>query len=319
MGRHRVCLVGGAGFIGRHLVGRLARDGHYLRVLTRRRERHRDLLVVPTLEVVETDVHFASNLMDALAGCDVVVNLVGILNEGRGEAASFRAAHVDLTRKVVEAARFNGARRLLHMSALNADPAAPSAYLRTKGEGEDAAHEAAREGLAVTSFRPSVVFGPEDSFFNRFADLLRLSPVLPLACPEARFAPVYVGDVAEAFARALDDRATFGRRYDLCGPQTFTLSELVRYTAEVAGLRRRVLGLGDTASRLQARVLEHLPGKPFSYDNYLSLGLDSVCREDGLGALGVTPTGVAAVVPGYLGGQDRPRFYDGLRLSAGRD
>ena len=318
MTRHRLCLLGGTGFVGRHLVSRLARDGHHLRVLTRRRERNRDLLVVPTLELVETDIHYASNLMEVLKGCDVVVNLVGILNEGRSEAASFQANHVDLPRKVVEAARFNGARRLLHMSALNADPSGPSAYLRSKGEGENVAHEAAREGMAVTSLRPSVIFGRGDSFFNRFAQLLRVSPVLPLACAGARFAPVYVGDVAEAFARAVDSPETYGRRYDLCGPEIFTLRQLVEYTARVAGLRRRVLGLGDGMSRLQARVMEHLPGKPFTFDNYLSMQVDSVCRESGLAAMGITPTAVAAVVPGYLGGQNRSRFYGRLRRAAGR-
>jgi NADH dehydrogenase len=318
MGKHRIGLIGGTGFVGRHVVHRLARDGHYLRVLTRRRERHRDLLVVPTLELVETDAHYASNLAETLKGCDALVNLVGILNEGRGEHATFRAVHVDLPRKVVEAARFNGIGRLLHMSALNADPAGPSAYLRSKGEGEAIAHEAAREGIAVTSFRPSVIFGPGDSLLNRFAQLLRLAPVLPLACPGARFAPLYVGDLAEAVARALEDPATHGRRYELCGPEVITLRDLVAYTARVTGRRRLILGLGDAASRLQARVMQHLPGTPFSYDNYLSLKQDSVCREDGLAALGITPTGMSSVVPGYLGTRTRARFYDDLRAVAGR-
>jgi NADH dehydrogenase len=319
MGKHRICLVGGAGFVGRHLVYRLARDGHRLRVLTRRRDRQRDLLVVPTLELVETNVHYASELMEAFKGCDVVVNLVGILNPGRGEHGGFEAVHVDLPRKVTEAARVNGIGRLLHMSAINADPGAPSAYLRSRGEGEAVAHEAAREGMAVTSFRPSVIFGPGDSLFNRFARLLALAPILPLACPDARLAPVYVGDVAEAFVRALDDPKTHGGRYELCGPEVLTLRELVTYAARASGRRRVVLGLPDWASRLEARVMELAPGKPFTRDNYLSLQVDGVCRGDGLVALGITPTGVRAVVPGYLGGGGRTGFYTGLRLLAGRD
>jgi NADH dehydrogenase len=318
MDRHHICLVGGTGFLGRHVAGRLARDGHWLRVLTRRRERHRDLLVLPTLELVETDVHYASNLMEVLKGCDVVVNLVGILNEGRGEHASFHAVHAELPRKVAEAARVSGVRRLLHVSALNAGPAAPSAYLRSKGEGEDAAHEAAQGGLAVTSFRPSVVFGPEDSFFNRFAGLLRVVPVLPLACPGARFAPVYVGDVAEAMARCLDDRETYDRRIELCGPRSYSLRDLVEYTAAGLGKRRLVVGLGDALSRLQGRAMGWLPGTPFSLDNYLSMQVDSVCRENGLAALDIAPTGIEAVVPRYLGGGTRTRFYDRLRGAAGR-
>jgi NADH dehydrogenase len=318
MGTHRLCVLGGTGFIGRYLVSRLAREGHHLRVLTRRRERHRDLLVIPTLELVESDVHHAANLLEGTKGCDAVINLVGVLNPGTDPASSFQSVHVDLPRKLAEAARVNGVGRLLHMSALGADPGAPSAYLRSKGEGEDVAHEAGRAGLAVTTFRPSVIFGMGDSLFTRFAWLLRLSPLLPLACPEARFSPVFAGDVAEAFARALDNPATHGQRYDLCGPEVFTLRQLVEYAAEVTGRRRRILPLGDAASRLQARVMEWLPGKPFTRDNYLSLQVDGVCRENGLAALGIPPTGVRAVVPAYLGSAGRALFYDRLRSHAGR-
>jgi len=318
MRKHRICLLGGTGFVGRHLVTHLARQGHFLRILTRRRERHRNLLVVPTLELVETNIHYVSDLSTHFKDCDAVINLVGVLNDGKAPEESLEAMHADLPRKVTEACRFNGITRLLHMSALNADPKGPSAYLRSKGTGENLVHEAAREGMQVTSFRPSVIFGQDDDFFNRFARLLALTPVLPLACPDARFAPVYVGDVVSALVRALDDKRTFGQRYELCGPESHTLLDLVSYTARAAGLWRVIMGLGDGASRLQARVMEWAPGKPFTRDNYLSMQVDSVCRSDGLKALGITPTSIDAVVPAYLGRQSKARYFSGLRVFARR-
>jgi len=210
-------------------------------------------------------------------------------------------------------------RRLLHMSALQASAHEQHGlYLKSKGAGEDLAHEAATRELLVTSFRPSVIFGEGDSFFNRFASLLKYSPVLPLACPDSRFAPVYVGDVVEAMSRALHD-ATGGERLDLCGPEVFTLRALVEYTREQLGLRRLVIGLGDSASRLQARLLGMVPGQPFSMDNYYSLQHDSVCGQNALPTLGITPTPVSAIVPGYLAGRSSSARYDEMRRHSRRD
>jgi NADH dehydrogenase len=256
---------------------------------------------LPLVSVVQADFKDADQLSELMKGCEAVVNLVGILNEGKG--GRFREVHVEHVDRLVEAARGAGVRRFLHMSALNADEAkGASAYLRTKGEGENRAHTRGGPGMAVTSFRPSVIFGPDDSFINRFAALLRVTPgPFPLACPYSRFAPVFVGDVAEAFTRALGDSRTYGRHYELCGPRVLTLRELVEYTAGHLGLRKRILGLPDLAARIQARIFERVPGKPFTHDNYLSLQVDSVCREDGLKALGIEATDLDAVVPAYLG------------------
>ncbi|MHB1241406.1 MAG: complex I NDUFA9 subunit family protein [Gammaproteobacteria bacterium] len=297
----RIGLLGGTGFVGRHLAARLVEKGYHVRVLSRDPERHRGLKVLPTLELMAADVRDPTALCRGFVGCDAAINLVGILNEGR-RGRGFQAVHVDLPRKVLDACGAAGVRRLLHMSALNADPSrGPSHYLRSKGEGEDLTHLAAGQGLQVTSFRPSVIFGPDDGFLNRFAALLEWAPgVFPLACPNARFAPVYIGDVVDAMTIALEDRASVGRRYELCGPHGYTLHQLVAYVARLRGLRRRVVDLGDWSSRLQARVLERMPGKPFSYDNYLSLQADSVCREDGLASLGIEPTPLEAVAPAYL-------------------
>ncbi len=315
----RIAILGGSGFVGSHLVAALTREGHETRVFTRRRSRSRPLLVMPTCEVVETDVHQASNLDAHLAGCDAVVNLAGILNEHAGPGDRFRDVHTALPGKLVEACRRHRIERMLHMSALGVGANAPSRYLRTKFHGEEAAHAGQAHGIAVTSFRPSVVFGPGDSFFNRFAGLLALSPfVFPLACPEARFAPVYVGDVVRAFLAALGDDATAGQRYELCGPRTYTLRELVACTARFTGRRRLVVGLGDRLSRLQGQVLERIPGKPFSTDNYLSTKCDSVCSSNGLERLGIAPRSVESIVPGYLGADERNSWLGRLRASAWR-
>ena len=320
MAKKRIALLGGSGFVGRRLVAALTGAGYATRVLTRRRSRSRHMLVMPTCEIVETDVHLVSNLSLHLAGCDAAVNLAGILNTHTGPGGGFGDVHTALPAKLAEACRYNRIGRMLHMSALGVGADVPSEYLRTKFQGERAAHAAETDGIAVTSFRPSVIFGPEDSFFNRFADLLALSPlVFPLACPKARFAPVYVGDVVRAFLAALDDDATAGECYELCGPRTYTLRELVEYTAGVTGRRRLIVGLGDGLSRLQARVLERLPGKPFSIDNYLSTKIDSVCSINGLERFGITPCGVEAVVPRYLGRSERNAWLGRLRTSAHRD
>jgi len=306
-----VCILGGTGFVGRHLVNRLAAEGVRCRILTRRPHRHRHVGVARGSTLVEADVHDRAELVRQFAGQDAVINLVGILNEGGGE--NFRRVHYELPLSVLAACQTAGVPRLLHMSALNADAQrGTSNYLKTKGAAEDYLHANAG-GVAVTSFRPSVIFGPDDSFFNRFAALLRIPGPFPLACPKARFAPVYVGDVAEAFARALDDPGTFDQRYDLCGPRVFTLRELVDYTVEAMGERKPILELNDTLSRLQAKVLGVMPGRPFTMDNYRSMQMDSVCERDGLGRLGITPTDVDAIIPFVLGQRLPKQRLDSLR------
>jgi uncharacterized protein YbjT (DUF2867 family) len=315
----RICMIGGSGFVGRAVAGRLYEVGHSVTVITRRLERHRDLTVVPTLRLIEGDVYNAVFLRRQFESHDAVVNLAGILNERGRSGKGFARTHAELPERIVEAGRGTGVRRLLHMSALNASVNAPSHYLRTKALGEDTVHRAHGADFAVTSFRPSVIFGQRDSFTNRFAGLLRLAPgVFPLACPDARFQPVWVEDVAAAFVAALENHKTFGQRYDLCGPKAYSLRELVEYVAHLIKRRVAVVGLSNFFSYLQAVTMEFAPGKPFSLDNYRSLKVDSVCTRGFPKIFGVKPATLESVAPGYL----QPDLKDRLapfRASAGRD
>ncbi|MEJ2452974.1 MAG: complex I NDUFA9 subunit family protein [Candidatus Thiodiazotropha sp.] len=315
---NRVCILGGTGFVGEHLVASLSQRGIACRVLSRHPQRHAGLRVNPGLELVKVPQLNSATLRSQFQDCEAVINLIGILNESRD--MSFRKVHVELVDTLVDAAIKSGVERLLHMSALHADAArGTSEYLRSKGEGENRAHTHGGSALKVTSFRPSVIFGDGDSFFNRFAGLLRLSPlVFPLACPESRFAPVWVNDVSEAFTRCLLDDHTAGQHYDLCGPKVYTLRELVTYTAETAGLRRLILPLGNSISRIQARVLGLLPGRPFTLDNYLSLQTDSICDSNGFELLGIAPQALESIVPRYLAQQSyRGRFDRYRRQTSG--
>lgn len=315
MTKQTICILGGTGFVGTHLASRLSKDGHNIRVLTRRRERHRELLVLPTVDLIETNVHDEQELRKQFMDCNAVINLVGILNERK--KGDFERVHVELPRKVTVSCLAAGVPRLLHMSALHADAQKGSSkYLRTKGIGEELVH--ASQGLKVTSFRPSVIFGPGDSFFNRFANLMKMAPALPLACPNAKFAPVFVENIAEAFTKALDNPHTIGQRYDLCGPHVYTLKQLVDYTATVIHSHRPVIGLSDGLSRFMARIMGMLPGKPMSYDNYLSLQTDSVCNSAFPEFIGMAPTALEAVVPYYLGAKATEDKFDQYRRSSSR-
>lgn len=309
----RVVILGGSGFVGHALAARLVAAGHVVRVLTRRRERHRELLVLPGLELVEGDVYQPAFLREQLAGCDAVVNLVGILNESGRSGRGHHHAHAELPQRLIEAMRAVGITRLLHMSALNASAQAPSHYLRSKAAGEEIVR---RSGLRWTIFRPSVIFGPRDSFVNRFAALLRLMPgVFPLACPDARLQPVYIDDVVHAYAQALTDERTVSQLYNLCGPESYTLREIVARIAGWTGRRVCIVGLNRALSFAQALVMEFAPGKPFSLDNFRSLQVDSVCPGPFPAVYGIQPVSFDAEVPRIL---SAGQAYDRFRANARR-
>lgn len=308
-----ILVLGGAGFVGRHVVEELVARGESVVVPTRRFDKARYLQVLPTITVVPTDVGRVDALARLAKRMSAVVNLVGILNESAG--GTFAKAHVDFARSVVAACGAAGVRRLVHMSALNADPQGPSRYLRSKGEAEQIV---ASSGLDWTIFRPSVIFGPEDRFLNLFASLLRFLPVMALAGAQARFQPVFVGDVARCIADALRQPATIGRTYPLCGPKIYTLRELVRYVAEVTGNSRPIMGLGSTLGRIQASVLERLPGTLLTRDNLASMQMDSVCDCGFPETFGIVPSALETVVPTYLGPEAIKGRYDGYRERGAR-
>ncbi|MDP2432030.1 MAG: complex I NDUFA9 subunit family protein [Pseudomonadota bacterium] len=310
---NNICVLGGGGFVGSHLVSLLAARGHRVLVPTRRRARIKHLLVLPGVEVVEADIHDPAALQSLFTGMDAVINLVGILHETRPNG--FQHAHVELPRKVIAACAASGVHRLLHMSALGAEPTSKSRYQQSKSAGEALVREA--QDIDTTALRPSVIFGPGDSFLTLFAGLLQLAPVVPLVSASARFQPVFVGDVARAFADSLERRDTYGQGYDLCGPTTYTLAELVNLTANALGLRRHVLPLGATASYWFARLMELKPGaKLMTRDNHYAMLTDNVCQESCAQPFGA-PTALESVI-GYLKEADPRRDYMGFRTHAGR-
>lgn len=313
MKNRSVVVLGGSGFVGRHIVNRLAADERPVLVPTQSREYAKHLILLPTVDVVEADVHDRDALIRLFEGAGAVINLIGVLNQAR--SGDFHRVHVELAQNVVAACKAAGVSRLLHMSALNADPSGPSEYLRTKGEAEQIVVASA---LQWTIFQPSVIFGPEDSFLNLFARLQRFLPVIPLGCPKARFQPVYVGDVAQAFVQALEDEVTIGHRYALCGPTVYTLKDLVRYVGLQTGYERPVLGLPAALAKLQAWMLERLPGKLMSRDNVASMSVDSVCSTHALAPPGFQPTSLETIAPTYLSPEAVHSKYDDYRVHSGR-
>jgi NADH dehydrogenase len=299
-----VCVIGGAGFLGRHIARQLADLGIRVRVPTRHRERAKQLIVLPTVDVITADVNDPATLSRLVAGNDAVVSLAGILHERR--KGDFARTHTELPRKIVDACREQGVRRLLHVSALGAAHDAPSEYLRSKAGGEQRIRVAQAAGIRTTIFRPSVIFGREDSFLNLFARLARSLPVIVLASPKARFQPVFVEDVARALVLSLGEARTADQSYDLCGPGIYTLQGLVEYVCRVLGLQRPVIPLNDPLSYLQAWMMEWLPVKLMTRDNYYSMKVDSVCACPFPGEFGFEPTPLEAVVPLYLA-ENTPR------------
>lgn len=304
----RVLVLGGSGFIGRHFVAQLARREIKVTVPSRRRERAKHLILLPTVDVVQADATDAAVLQRLARNQDVVVNLIGILH------GDFDRFHVELPRAIVAACRAAGVKRLLHMSALGADLNGPSAYQRSKGAGEQVVLEA-RE-LDVTVFRPSVVFGPEDNFLNRFATMARFLPVLAVPCPQARFQPVYVGDVARVMLSSIEDTESHGRAIELGGPRQYELKQLVSLVCEMTGHRRLVVGLSDRLSYFQAAVLEHLPGRLMTRDNYLSMKAPNVTAARF--PYGIAPQPLEAVAPAYLRPTGPRQRYPQLRWRARR-
>ncbi len=313
-----ICILGGTGFVGTRLAARLIKEGHRVTVLSRDRERHKHLRVLPGLALENCDVHDEAQLSEHFRGQDVVINLIGILNERGFGGGGFRRAHTELVRGALRASRSAGVRRFLQMSALGASADGPSHYLRSKGEAERAIREDS-DGIDWTIYQPSVIFGPGDKFLNRFAALLGAIPfAFPLAMPNAKLQPVFVDDVVEAVARGVSDESLRHRTYQLGGPRVYTLREIVALVATLSGRRRWIVGLPRIAARLQAFVMDFVPGRPFSSDNYRSLRVDSVCTADGLAELGIKPQSMEGAARQYLGSFEDNARLGRCRTHAGR-
>ena len=319
MSTPRILVLGGSGFVGRQVCEQLARLGYHITVPTRRAVNAARVQSLPGLTVIEANVHQEADLARLMPGHDAVVNLVAVLH---GSEERFESVHVDLPGKITSAMKKAGLQRLVHISALGADPQGPSMYQRSKARGETVLHNA---GLQLTVLRPSVIFGAEDKFLNLFADLQAVAPFMPLAGSGTRFAPVWVGDVARAVVVCLQKPDTVGQTYELCGPDVMTLGELVQRAGQWAGVNegrgRPVIGLPMWVGWLQAAAMELAPGEPLmSRDNLASMRVDNVATGQlpGLAELGIHAASAAGVAPGYLGHRGPRSKLNRWRAGAGR-
>ena len=305
----KIVITGGTGFVGRSICEHLAAQDAACRLVvpTRRLANGRSVQVLPTVDLVQADVHDPQAMAAVLQGADALVHLVAILH---GDDAAFDRVHVQLPRGLAAACAQAGVRRVVHVSALGVGLQAPSAYLRSKAAGEGVWQQALAAGGDLTILRPSVIFGADDRFTNLFARLSRLFPVLPLAGAGARFQPVWVGDVAQAVVQSLLQRPGPGPIVECAGPQVMTLQEIVQQVGAMAGCRRPVVPLPESAGLLQAAAMGLLPGEPMmSRDNVLSMRVPNVAsgKLPGLRDLGITPQGLALLAPHFQPADPRAR------------
>ena len=315
----KILVLGGTGFVGAHLCEKLTVLNCGITVVTRRRSNAKHLQMLPTVDIAETAQLDRQSLMPLLAEHDAVVNLVAILH---GNEAAFDKAHVQLPLELAHACQAVGQRRIVHVSSLGASLEAPSMYQRSKARGEAVL---LGSGLDVSMLRPSVIFGAGDRFLNTFAGLQQIFPVIPLAGGEAKFQPVWVEDVATAIVKCLSDNSTIGQTYEACGPEVFTLRQLVQLAGRYSGINqgkgRPVVGLPGPLARLQALLMELAPGQTLmSRDNLDAMKVDNVAsgKLPGLPALGIEPASLAAVAPFYLGAQGLRSGLMAKRKTAGR-
>jgi NADH dehydrogenase len=315
-----IVILGGAGFVGSNIVTKLDAAGYQIKVLSRRRESAKHLFLLPNVQVQECDVMDNYALKQALKGADAVINLIGILFENG--KSTFETVHHQLPRRVAQMCEELHVKRLLHMSALQANIHAPSQYLKSKAAGEAAVSEFNKK-LAITIFKPSVVFGRHDAFINLFANLIKFLPVIALAKPNAKFQPIWVEDVAQCFVNALENTDTYDKSYELGGPNVYTLKQLVQTVMDILGKERPIIGLNDQLSMAQGFAMELMPIKLMTRDNVRSMQVDSVCANPiaadlMLKELGVTPTALEVIAPDYLLNNNPRTVYDSFRSAAGR-
>lgn len=311
----KVGVIGGAGFVGSSIVAKLDSAGYQVKVLTRNRERARHLIILPHVQVETCNVRNQEALREALRGCDAVINLAGILHEGKN--STFEAVHHALPKRVAEVCIELGIKRLLHMSALQASENAPSEYLKSKAKGESAL-SAFHKVIHITIFKPSVIFGRGDRFLNLFATLAKCLPIIFLAKPSAKFQPIWVENVADIFVNSLQNDDTYGMSYELGGPVIYSLQELVEKVLQVLNIKRPIIGLNDRLSYLQASIMEWLPIKLMTRDNVRSMEVESIVKEPLAKEIALPLMPLEAVMPEYIINQTPRAAYLQFRTAAGR-
>ena len=309
---NNITILGGTGFIGSNLVFELSKFSNNITVLTRNREKNKKLLVIPNVKIVEADINDEISLREYTKDSDLVINTVGILNE-LDSTNNFMNLHVNVVKKISNVIKHHKIKRMLHIGSLNSMNSNLSNYLKTKAEAEKYLLEQTSNFCNVTIFKPSVVFGENDSFFNRFANILKYSPIFPLACPYSKFAPIYVDDLTKIIIKSINDKNSYNQAIDVTGPKVYTFYELIQLTLEFLKIKRFVIPLPDFLSRIQAHIFERLPGKIFTIDNYHSLQVDSV-SDTGLKGT----TFIEQVVPIYLNSALNMTEINEWRKKAGR-
>tara|TARA_B100001758_G_scaffold247828_1_gene267557 strand:+ start:10242 stop:11132 length:891 start_codon:yes stop_codon:yes gene_type:complete len=276
-----ITILGGTGFVGLSLLNSFAKTDNKITIITRNREKNKKLLVYPNIKLIQADVYNNDDLIQHTKKTDVLINLIGILNERGHSGKGFRKAHSDLARVILNISKENSINRILQMSALNADSKGPSHYLRTKGEAESYLMTYGKRFANVTIFKPSVIFGENDSFILRFSKLLDYVPYFfPLACHDSKFAPVYVDELADFIINTIPDTKSFNKQYNLCGPKVYSLKDIVELIIKIKNISTKVIPLSKSFSKAQANLMEFIPGKPFSIDNFNSCQIDSICDSD---------------------------------------
>jgi nucleoside-diphosphate-sugar epimerase len=308
----KIIILGGTGFIGSQLSAKLSPLCDKICVLTRNIEANKDLKLIPNLEIIHANVLDERSLNAVFSGSDIVINTIGILNES-GKDNTFNNLHYELTKKISNAIKLNKVKRYLYISSLNADPRATSQYLITKGLAETYIRDNTNNFCNTTIFRPSIVFGEDDSFFNKFSTILRFLPVFPLACPNSKFMPIYVNELTDFMVSTISDNTTYGQKIDVTGPNEYTFRQLIDITLKALKIRRLIIPLNYTLSKLQAVIFQRLPGKLFTLDNFLSLQTDSCSTEGFKGKIAVED-----IVPGYLNFSLKQKHFENLRKKSGR-
>lgn len=308
----KVVILGGTGFIGAQLATKLSPISEKIVIPTRNIESNSGLKMIPNLKIIRTDIKDERSINQLFKDADLIINTVGILNE-LDEDNSFDKIHYQITKKISHCIKKNNIKRYLHISSLNADPKSIGKYLKSKGQAEDFLISETSSFCKLTIFRPSIVFGESDSFFNKFATLLKFLPIFPLACPNAKFMPVYVEDLTDFMISTINNVDSYGKKIDVTGPNEYTFRELINQTLRALKIKRIIIPLNNFLSQVQARVFEKLPGKLFTMDNYQSLQIDS-CSDKGFKG----SSSLEDIIPQYLNIKYKQERFEKLRKKSGR-